>query len=335
MLDVAQVAILFWTEVLTDGIRRQMADVLGLEPVAAGRVIAFWIGLHDLGKASPAFQRKHAPARRGLESAGLKFPLQVGEKSCHHGAITSVTLAEVLQRETGLSADWADKIAIAVGGHHGDWPTAQDMETFAAPSERGNEGWERVRRDLVLCLKAILEPPDVTLSFASVEAENGFLALLSGLTSVADWIGSMEEYFQPASEYVDPAVYAERIRSKAGQALSENGWLGWRPPNAAIEFRNVVQRRSAAALQETVVDLAPQLDQPALVIIEAPTGVGKTEAALYLADHWARTLQQRGTYVAMPTMATSNQMYTRVREVLARRYPSDLVNYHLLHGNAL
>jgi CRISPR-associated endonuclease/helicase Cas3 len=335
MLDVAQVAALLWNDVLTDSIRRQLADVLGLEPETAGRVMAFWVGVHDLGKASPAFQRKHAPAKRLLEDAGLRFPLQVGEKPCHHGAITSVTLPGLLQRETGLSVDWADKVAIAVGGHHGDWPTAQDMETFAAPGDRGNEAWDRVRHDLVLCLKEILAPPNVTFSFTSIEAESGLLALLSGLTSVADWIGSMEEYFQPASEYVDPGVYAEQTKGKARQALRENGWLGWRPPENLISFELLFNVSAPRSLQETVVELAPKIDQPALVIIEAPTGVGKTEAALYLADYWTRTLQQRGIYVAMPTMATSNQMYTRLREVLTRRYPSDLVNYHLLHGNAL
>jgi CRISPR-associated endonuclease/helicase Cas3 len=76
------------------------------------------------------------------------------------------------------------------------------------------------------------------------------------------------------------------------------------------------------------------LDRPALVIIEAPTGVGKTEAALYLADYWARTLLQRGAYVAMPTMATSNQMFGRVWEVLSRRYPEMTIEPLLVHSQA-
>ncbi len=55
-------------------------------------------------------------------------------------------------------------------------------------------------------------------------------------------------------------------------------------------------------MQQAVIDLAESLNEPALVIIEAPTGTGKTEAALYLADRWATACQQRGLYVAMPTI---------------------------------
>jgi len=87
-------------------------------------------------------------------------------------------------------------------------------------------------------------------------------------------------------------------------------------------------------MQETVVSATSHLAPPALVIIEAPTGEGKTEAALYLADHWLRTAQQRGTYVAMPTMATSNQMLRRVRDFLERRYAGGQAELFLLHGNA-
>jgi CRISPR-associated endonuclease/helicase Cas3 len=74
---------------------------------------------------------------------------------------------------------------------------------------------------------------------------------------------------------------------------------------------------------------------PALVLIEAPMGEGKTEAALFLADHWTHATGQQGLYLALPTQATSNQMFDRVTRFLAGRYPQDRVNLHLLHGHAL
>jgi CRISPR-associated endonuclease/helicase Cas3 len=56
---------------------------------------------------------------------------------------------------------------------------------------------------------------------------------------------------------------------------------------------------------------------------------------MYLADRWSAALGQRGCYFALPTMATSNQMFGRVRDLLRHRYPQQVVNLQLLHGHAL
>ena len=121
---------------------------------------------------------------------------------------------------------------------------------------------------------------------------------------------------------------------QARRALEDLGWIGWQPPTVFATFRELFGF-DPRPMQQAVVELAEQLQEPSLVIIEAPTGEGKTEAALYLADHWSRVCQQRGLYVAMPTMATSNQMFGRVTTVLGQRYPTELVNVHLVHSQAL
>ena len=88
-------------------------------------------------------------------------------------------------------------------------------------------------------------------------------------------------------------------------------------------------------LQNEVIKLAETIsEQPGLVIIEAPMGEGKTEAAIYFADKWVTNSKQRGYYFALPTMATSDQMFGRVKAYLTKRYPSDSVNLMLLHGHA-
>jgi len=87
-------------------------------------------------------------------------------------------------------------------------------------------------------------------------------------------------------------------------------------------------------MQDAVVQLADELHAPGFVLIEAPTGEGKTEAAFYLADHWNRALGQRGCYVAMPTQATANAMLGRFQDYLQAAYPDQTVNLHLLHGQA-
>lgn len=65
-------------------------------------------------------------------------------------------------------------------------------------------------------------------------------------------------------------------------------------------------------MQQRVVELPGVTDGPGIVVVELPMGEGKTEAAFYLADRWAQGPAQRGLYVAMPTMATSNGMFGRL-----------------------
>lgn len=63
-------------------------------------------------------------------------------------------------------------------------------------------------------------------------------------------------------------------------------------------------------------------------------GEGKTEAALYLADHLQHQSGAGGFYIGLPTQATSNAMFERVKSFLQKRYPDTIVNLTLSHGAA-
>jgi CRISPR-associated endonuclease/helicase Cas3 len=112
------------------------------------------------------------------------------------------------------------------------------------------------------------------------------------------------------------------------------GWLGWTQSFEKKSFKDLFNLNTRRPLQDAIIDLADTLKEPGIVIIEAPMGEGKTEAALYLADSWGIAPGPRGFYVALPTQATSNQMFGRVKKYLANRYPQELVNYQLLHGHS-
>jgi len=165
--------------------------------------------------------------------------------------------------------------------------------------------------------------------------EPAFFMCLAGLTSVADWIGSNEDFFpidQPSSFEAHPGLSRENAR----RALERLGWIGWHPPERKAEFEELFSFIDLKRpLQDEAVALAASLeDSPGLVVIEAPTGEGKTEAAMYLADCWMAALGQKGLYFALPTQATSNQMFSRVTRFIQNRYPSQMVNLQLLHGHA-
>jgi CRISPR-associated endonuclease/helicase Cas3 len=70
-------------------------------------------------------------------------------------------------------------------------------------------------------------------------------------------------------------------------------------------------------VQLVVEDVLADRAGPTLLVVEAPTGEGKTKAALQAAATLVKSTGATGMYVAMPTRATSNQMFDEVSAFLA------------------
>ena len=334
LIDVAAVADALWHLVFPSETKRRLSLMAGSSSCdAVGTWIAFLAGLHDIGKCSPAFQKKSRERKEVLLQLGFRFPHGV---SAHHGRVTAKVLSALLaDPPSGLPAvapDTARNLAQALGGHHGVPTSLGDINS----KELGDIGgiWQRSRAWLVEALGEFTEvsnsppPPKLGTSF-------GFLAFLSGLVSVADWIGSSEEHFPYVARPNAHQAYGEYARGRARDALESMGWIGWSPPDECVGFSSLFRfPLGPAPLQQLVDSLADSIPDPAMVLIEAPTGDGKTEAAFFLADHWNCTSGQRGTYIAMPTQATANAMFARFQQYLQQRYPQQAVNFHLLHGQA-
>ena len=141
---------------------------------------------------------------------------------------------------------------------------------------------------------------------------------------MADWIGSDEQWFPPSGLPADV-----ELDSLAQRALDDCGWT-WPDVQPGKSFMDLFGKRPYD-IQQAVYEAA---SGPGLFIIEAPMGQGKTEAAMYLADHWGVMTGRHGCYFALPTQATSNQMFSRVRRFLEQRYRGPSVDLQLLHGHA-
>ena len=332
MLDVAMVTQEMWRNCLQAGARGFLSKKLGLPEEETCSWISFWAGLHDIGKASPVFQGKNTVAKQRLEAQGLIFERHLGD--IPHGAITSYVFPEVIRKslpEINFLNEMIQTIGIIVGGHHGIFE-----DKVPGPRQRGTGEWDKARLALTTKLATLLDI--LSLPAPRHVSNNTFYVMLAGLTSVADWLASNEHLFpwkelknEPVEEHMQP------FRQQAKEVLHDLGWSTWVPSQTSAPFQQLFPFITQLyPLQKKVIQLSESsCGSPGLVIIEAPMGEGKTEAALYLADRWATMLAQKGCYIALPTQATSNQMFTRTAEFLQTRYHDSATNLQLVHGSAL
>lgn len=333
LLDAGQVALAFWKLVFPRSTRNDFSRALGLDDEAAGRVLATWIGLHDLGKASPAFQSKCPDAVTQLEALGFDFPTARASKAEPHGLVGAWVLSEALQT-CGLTKKVASRVARALGGHHGAFPSPLQFGSLHRASNLGGPRWQAARQALLAAMLQVFGAPPPERMPAEDASLNRILALIAGWATAADWVASAAERFWWSGPPPPLGEYADHAKRQAEKAVAELGFSAWHPDGSQLAFQAMFPF-PPRLLQQVVIERAARLPRPALAIIEAATGSGKTEAALYLADRWIQQEEGRGLYLAMPTQATSNQMFCRVAEWLVRRYPDTVVNLQLAHGQGL
>ncbi|MCG3144748.1 MAG: CRISPR-associated endonuclease/helicase Cas3 [Gammaproteobacteria bacterium] len=339
MLDVAVVARLMWRRLLPDAARQRIAESLKLSAEETERWVVYLAALHDLGKASPAFQLRKEAAHLFNIYAALGKPPNIEAKDCPHGRVTAGELPQILEEEFGIEKPVSDRLAVIIGGHHGTFPTSHELLNRYPDAGVGRTNkWEGIRRELARRLARLF---GVSNDSVPRDCDHASAMFIAGLVSVADWVGSNSDFFPylvndfESMPTLDPAEYLLKAETSAEQALNRLGWMGWRQPEARLAFSQLFNFISSPRpLQQAAVETADKFTPPGIVIVEAPMGEGKTEAALYLADYWGVAPGPRGCYVALPTQATSNQMFTRVRDFLSARYPADRVNLQLLHGHA-
>ena len=331
MLDVAAVAARLSADVLPCALRSRLLS-LHASPETAMRRLLFVVALHDLGKATPAFQAKVEWAREELPRRGLD--LDAPPNAAHHGDVGMFLLGEQLTR-LGASIANANALARAVAAHHGQFPPERSQVRYlrtGGPDSREMgvaPEWGQARTAIVDQLGELFGVVDLS---DLPELDGGFVMLLAGLTSVADWVGSMSEVFRYEPPHVSAEAYWPIALERAAAALERAGMRAEPPATEVHSFAQLFAPFAPWPLHVVADEVAQQIDGPTLVVVEAPMGEGKTEAALVLAGACSAAGQD-GLYVGLPTQATANQMFTRVRDFLNahRASPTTLL---LAHGEA-
>jgi len=257
---------------------------------------AFLVGLHDIGKSDARFQHQVAEFTQELEDAGFSAP-RPGDTPCRHERLSASFVNRKLEADgDGPDARTRSAIAQCLAAHHGNWD--QGAREVAPAYTAGRDQ-----------LYALLEQ---ALGVSGLPSErpydlSAFGMRLVGHLVLCDWVASNEEFFTDARlrETDDHQAHLAEAKEVACEWLQKLGLHQELASGRPTEVVGTPRPLQQAILEHDI--------PPALVIIEAPMGDGKTEAAWILAEKW-RDYGHHGMYMALPTMATSGSLHGRYRE---------------------
>lgn len=374
MVDSAAMASKIWDTWVPQGTKAVIVGDLGNDEVLARKLMIFMAGIHDIGKATPVFQAK--PITFGPEAGSFAWkaeraglPMIAGLRGTNHPThpiAGEIILEGYLLQVRGWERKAARQYACVVGGHHGTPPDKSKIDEEKNRKTNvglDSEAWVSTQDELidfVANIAGIEEKEWEDLSERRFSVQSA--VLMTGLVIMADWIASNsdEDMFplvrtEPWADEDEDFFFSESgeeddIQSWSGLRIrADRAWScvqlphAWVPEGIPSSCQDLFATRFALPegakvrpVQEEAVRIARDTRQPGLMVIEAPMGEGKTEAALAAAEILAQRTG-RGVCVALPTMATTDAMFTRVHRWLEALPSCDFDNEKtvwLAHGKA-
>lgn len=344
LADAAGTAAELWDSWLPGQAKAIIEDSVK-DPQLAKKLAVFLAAVHDVGKASAFFQEKVPQLAHRVSMSGMYIPELGPEKYlAPHATLGAFVLRDWLMERWGFSTFGAEELAVIVGGHHGVYPGLERGEDIENALAREDSPWfearNRALEEASIC--AGLNEDDWK-TLAAGRLSQAAQLVLTGVVIVADWIASNEDYFLYPEDEEQPDTQATVLadpspRHRVSTALNALSLPGpWRTQPApdlagASEDEAIAQffrerfsfprEATPRPMQADAVRAAEELEGPGLIIIEAPTGEGKTEAALAAAETLARRFNSGGVMVALPTCATSDGIFSRVLRWLESAVPA-------------
>lgn len=352
MSDSAAVASHLWDEWVPQGTKDVLSRDFDGDFDLSRKVLLFLAGIHDIGKATPVFQCTPITHSSGMEdaslswkprNAGLPFPptVIVNTREPTHPIAGQLILQSYLQKERHWDKSMARSYACIVGGHHGQPPTSQALNNQSYTERIGWAGsfggkWIGVQCDLVeFVIRQVGLSDDDFNRLSGYRMDVYAETVMTGLVIMADWIASNSDDDLFPLIPLNPLEMNEALRSQMAtvrdwQGLcrrQDRGWKEldlspkWQPSHDKVGINELFASRfhlptgaSPRPVQVEAVRLAQSVADPGIMVIEAPMGEGKTEAALAAAEILAERTGRGGVCVALPTMATTDAMFGRFKD---------------------
>ena len=342
--DAAGVAGWLWDHWLAGSTRALLTESAGGAEQAKALAV-FLAGIHDVGKATPAFVIAVRELAQVMKDHGWPIDANIVPEDrslLPHALAGHIILARYLGKQ-GWKSTEADALAGVVGGHHGVPPSALELEHARDRTRLMGQDplWSRAQ---VRLIDRALRASGLDLAAAHQHLPGtAAQSVLSGIVFMADWIAS--------SDYNFPLMLLDQVRPDGGDRLARGmdcvglpeRWLLERHAEASDEW---FSRRFPGLpggrlrpVQRAAIDVARSCDTASVMIIEAPMGGGKTEAALLAAEELAARSGAGGVGIFLPTQATSSAQFARVLPWLEALVadsadPASRRAISLLHGKA-
>ncbi|MFQ6197740.1 type I-E CRISPR-associated protein Cse1/CasA [Streptomyces sp. NPDC000405] len=329
LADSSAVAGKLWAVWLPASVKRLVAEALPGGEEDAERLVRFLAASHDVGKCVPIFACQVERLRDSMRDCGLEMltAKEYGRERrlAPHGLAGQLLLQEWMRERFGLGPRASGQLAVVAGGHHGVPPESGHIHELQlrphllrhpGPSE---ETWKRAQYELLDWCTDLTGVAPLLANYGEVRLPQPVQVLLTAVVILADWIASAPELFPYAPESwhpIGPESEARRLQAAwEGLDLPEP----WRPkiPTGSAQalfakrFPNL-KESGLRAVQAEAVQMAREMDPGGLLIIEAPMGEGKTEAALAAAEVLAARSGAGGLLLALPTRATGDAMFGRL-----------------------
>lgn len=351
MIDTMNVSGLLWEHWLSDHQRTVIIESSSCESEDVAKNLVKFLGaVHDIGKATPSFQSKKSSfintididelLLEKLEKSGF---VGISQKDFKYLNKTHHSIAsQALLLKYGVNYD----VISIVGGHHGKPPDSkseilEQIISYPTNYYQNEKMDDKVHRKWEQCQFEIFNWILSQVDFVSVEdipiIQKPAQVILGGLLIMADWIASNEVFF-PLIEIENDGLKIDKKRR------IQNGWSSWFKtfswsPSQVDDLGSFFLHRfgfNPRAIQYSFLSAVKDSNSPGIYILEAPMGIGKTEAALGAAELISANLGQGGVFFGLPTQATSNGIFPRIESWLEKISEEDdeFRSIQLVHGKA-
>ena len=288
-------------------LRSRLSAAFGC-PLVEGQLdrLAVVAGIHDGGKCLAGFQAKRTH----------KLPIGQGHVA---EFLATLQASQRVKDAVGLTrlATWfhdPDAALMAALCHHGS-PVSlpyigqclHEVSSQLATTIYGHDPITEIRR-LATALMAAF--PGARDHAPSLDFPSPAQHLFAGIVMTADWMASAPARFP----YLDGE---EQQRSdRADRLLQATGWSGWSSGAAPLAL---LGGRRPRPVQAVIQAISPD---GRLVVIEAPTGTGKTEAALIHAVQLVNLGLVDGLYFAVPSRSAATELHERIARTMTAIHPA-------------